>query len=687
MTFEYIVEKENNQKSVSKNMEAEIVKSVVDDYKKYNDARSTNLSKSNAVIDEVFFKNKYSNITDKNERWKSKVKMCKAYMFYQTLKAFIWKNIYSNINSMFDVSGENHDSDNFSNKQKAVLVDMLEKMDYQKTCDSVIDNAILYGELISFTAWKKKYEEYRRPIDFFKNMFSEDVTKLPQIVEAMKNGESHWVDTRKIYDNPYIYPVSPADIVFDVTQLDNWNDCPKIYRAFKTPDNIINNRFFSIDKETAHNIRQLLNSEKIDNLNSQKKDNLRDEVVNGSTVEVLEHWGDFILPSGEVLKNWHVVVVGRKYLVQFEKNDSTINPFTYGTLVTDPDTKRGISPLYCVLSLASSQEGFLNRTIDMQSLTENPPLLAPEGFFDEEEIALYPGKIIEYGDNLSSVNAFKQLTFNSGVFGSNIEFLDSLMCEVSGIYPSMIGIQENSTKTATEINTKTQGQLTRLSMFLDIINQYFIIPNVKNIAKLAADFKHGKESVYVNQNNNQETIVIDDEIRQAEYKYTYSDRNVINEKSANADLLVQAVEKFAQLIPLDIPEIFTWYFEQKGVENPERFFDQTGLELRQIENNQKMAQLKQQMLLAEAQNQQIPQNTDDTVFQQNPQMMNAVAGMQQQLIGGGEQGQNIQDENVLPQELLSTEQDRKNNQFNVSTLLNKIPSMLKNSLFSNKENK
>ena len=32
-----------------------------------------------------------------------------------------------------------------------------------------------------------------------------------------------------------------------------------------------------------------------------------------------------------------------------------------------------------------------------------------------------------------------------------------------------------------------------------------------------------------------------------------------------------AVEKFAQLIPLNIQEIFTWYFEQKGVDNPERF--------------------------------------------------------------------------------------------------------------------
>ena len=35
-----------------------------------------------------------------------------------------------------------------------------------------------------------------------------------------------------------------------------------------------------------------------------------------------------------------------------------------------------------------------------------------------------------------------------------------------------------------------------------------------------------------------------------------------------------AVEKFAQLIPLNLQEIFTWYFEQKGVDNPERFLAQ-----------------------------------------------------------------------------------------------------------------
>ena len=71
--------------------------------------------------------------------------MCKLFMFYQTFKAFIWKNTYSGINSMFDVSGESLESDNNSNKQKAMLVDIFEKMDYSHICDIVIDNALLYG--------------------------------------------------------------------------------------------------------------------------------------------------------------------------------------------------------------------------------------------------------------------------------------------------------------------------------------------------------------------------------------------------------------------------------------------------------------------------------------------------------------------------------------------------------------
>ncbi len=573
MSFEYLIEKENSTKKLSKSDENSLVKSITEDFKIYNEKRNQNLQNSNALIDEIFFKNKVAtNSSDKNTNWKSKIKMCKLFMFYQTLKAFIWRNVYSNVNSMFDVSGENQDSDNSSNKQKAMLVDILEKMNYQKTCDTVIDNALLYGELISFTAWKKRYEEYRRPIEFFKNIFSDDVQKLPRILEAIAKGKNYWTDSRKIYDNPFIYPVNPANLVFDVSQKDNWDDCPKIYRSFKSPQDIINNQLYSIDKITAQEIKNLVKSDTEPYNKDVKK--LLDEVVDGQTVEILEHWGDLKLPDGTLLKNWHAVIVARKYLVRFQKNETIINPFTYGTFIQDPESKRGISPLYSILSIAHAQEDLFNRTLNMQALSENPPLLAPEGFFTQEEINLYPGKIIEYGDNLSPSAAFKQLTFEHTVFSNDISFLDSLMSEVSGIYPSMIGIDEDAVKTATEITTKTQGQMTRLAMLLDIINQYFIIPNVKNVAKLCADFKSGVETVFINKNNQKELIEIDDSVRQADYKYTYSDRTMINEKSNKADLLVQAIDKFSQKIALDLPEIFIWYFEQKGVENPERFLAQ-----------------------------------------------------------------------------------------------------------------
>ncbi len=572
MSFDYIIEKDNSTFELTKEQENILVKNISSSFVSLNSERAKNLEMASSLANEIFFKNDFKSLTDKTKKWKTKVKMCKTFMFYQTLKAFIWRNTYANVNSMFDVSGENHDSNNMSNKQKAMLVDIFEKMDYQKICDKVIDNALLFGELISFTAWKKNYEEYRRPIEFFQNVFSQDFIKLPKILDAIKKGKNFWTDTKKIYDNPYIYPVNPADLVFDSSQVDNWDSCPKIYRTYKTPSDIINNQYYKLSEDEKDEILELASKQRSNKFRSGINTN-SEEIVNGSTIEVLEHWGDLKLPNGTVLKNWHAVVVARKYLVEFGKNERLINPFSYGAFITDPETKRGISPLYCVLSLAHLQEDLLNRTCNLQSLNENPPLLAPEGFFDEDEIELYPGKIIEYGDNLTPTAAFQQLNFNPTVFLNDITFLNDLMAEVSGIFPNMIGsVETSAAKTATEINTKAQGQMTRLSMLVDTINQDFILPNVEKVAKLCADFKSGVETVFVNKENQPEMIEVDDAVRQADYKYTYSDRSNTTLKSEQADLLVQSVEKFkAAGLNINLEEVFIWYFEQKGVENVERF--------------------------------------------------------------------------------------------------------------------
>ena len=325
--MEYIVDKESKVKKLSQEEKNYIAKRIVSDFKSYDDARSENLSKARKIIKEVFFKADLSVINDKNKRWKSKVKMCKLFMYFQTFKAFIWKNTYSGVNSMFDVSGESLEADNNANKQKTMLVDILEKMEYSHICDKIIDNALLYGELISFTTWKTRKEEYRRPINFFETLFQTDIQKLPKILEAKAKGRNFYIDERVVYDNPFVIAVNPADFVFDVSQIEDFDNCPKIYRTWRTPDDIINNKCYEISKDTADAIRKMVTSEPdTSDIQDQSTDGLKDKSKNNSTVEVLEHWGNFTLKDGTVLKNWHAVVVGGKYLVRFDKNKYVINP-------------------------------------------------------------------------------------------------------------------------------------------------------------------------------------------------------------------------------------------------------------------------------------------------------------------------------------------------------------------------
>lgn len=640
--MEYIVEKTQKVKRLSDEDKLTLAKKISEEFKTYDNARAPQLEKAQRLIDEVYFKKVVKQEEGSTKTWKSKLKMGKAFMFHQILKAFIWKNIYANMNSMFDVSGENLESDNNSNKQKTMLVDICEKMEYSKTCDRVIDKSLIYGELISFCTWRKLAEEYRRPITFFDGV--KEPSKLPKIASAIAKGEKFYIDERATYDNPYIYCVDPANFVFDTTQSDiNWETCPKINRTWRTPEDIINNKYFEVSKEVANDLREMIKTGSEDGkLSSQSASSLKQETRNGTTVEMLEHWGDLMLVDGTVLKNWYAVVVAGKYLVRFEKNPFIINPFSYGTYFQDPDTKRGISPLYSILDIAETQEGILRRTMNLQSLTENPPVLAPKGFFgdDADDIDLYPGKIIEYDPQLYSESKVTPLEFAVNVFSQDMDYIDDLMSEISGVFPNMAGASENDRTTATEISTKVEGQLTRLKMLLDVINQNLILSDVKKIAKLKANFTFGDETVFVNNENKPENVVINDEVRQADYRYTYADRSATNERFNYVDMVAQAVQMFVKTgLQVNIEEFFTWYMEQKGVENPERFLNIQQFLSPEVQqallNNPTLAPVIQEMqkrVEMAKQGQQLPDNESTPQIQEPeqpktlPETLNALPG-------------------------------------------------------------
>lgn len=617
--MEYITEKEQKVKKLSEEEKLSIAKRIVEDFDTFNRARERQLEIAKLVSDEIYFRNVAKKEKDESKKWKSVAKMCKTYMFAQILKAFIWKNTYANTKSMFDVAGASLESDENSNKQKAMLVNCMESMEFPKTLDKIIDASLPYGEIISFTTWRKKSEEYRRPISFFDAM--QNLQDLPKMIAAKQRGEQFYIDEKVSYNNPYTYDVDPANFVFDAAQSDDFDACPKINRTWRTPDYIINNKYFEVSKEVAENLKALVkNGSSESDLANQDSSDLREECVNGSTVEMLEHWGDLTLEDGTVLKNWYAVVVAGKYLVQFEKNPIVINPFTFGAYITDPKTKRGISPLYAIYDLAMTQENMLRRTMDLQALSENKPTFAGKGFFGDEpgDIEVHPGKIIEYDPQLYATLPIKQMEFDTTVFQQDLAYLDDLMSEISGIFPNMAGASENDRTTATEISTKVEGQLTRLKMILDIINQNLILSCVKVIAKLKANFTFGDETIYVDDDEVPKNVTITDEIRQAEYKYTYSDRSATSERFNYVDMVAQAMQMFVKSgLQANIQEIFIWYMEQKGVENPERFIQNLNLIDPQVQQvllqNPQIAPVIQEMqrrVEMSKQGQQIP--SDDT---------------------------------------------------------------------------
>lgn len=571
--MEFIIEKEQKKHKLGDEEKRSVANKIVGDFETYDRARSEQLEKARKVANEIFFRNPAPKETGKNKAWKSRTKMFKIFMYSQILKAFIWKNTYANNNSMFDVSGENLEADNNSNKEKVMVVDCMDKMEYSKAMDKILDKSLIYGEVISFNTWRKKTEEYRRPISFFEGL--QEPANIPKMLEAKMNGEHFYIDEREIFNNPYTYCVDPAGFVFDASQFEDFDCCPKIYRTWKTPDYILSNKYFNITEEVKEDIKSLVKhgANEPDLSNQDNLDN-RDEHVNGSTVEMLEHWGDFTMPDGTVLKNWYAVVVAGKWLVQFEKNPLVINPFTFGAYILDENNKRGISPLYAIYELAMTQEQLLRNTMDLQQLSANPPSYVGKNFFgkDVKDIEVYPGKLLEYDPQIYTNLPITPMSFDANIFQVDLQYIDDLMSEISGIFPNMAGASESERTTATEISTKVEGQLTRLKMLLDIINQYLILPSVEKIAQLKANFTFGDETVFVNNENKQENVVITDKIRQAQYRFTYADRSATSERFNHADMVAQAVQMFVKAgLPLYKEEFFTWYMEQKGVENPERF--------------------------------------------------------------------------------------------------------------------
>lgn len=543
-------EKTNEDLTTTLNSEDEqlFIKKIPQKYDNLEDDRREQLEDIKILRDTI-----YNNQIPQINGWDSKIELPDIYELAQTLKSHISDNLYSHPDAMFDVSGTSPQTQSFANRQKAMLVNTFEQMKIEDELEKVIDAIVETGESTLFVGWETKIKSIRR---------AQSIEE--QLVSPTEDG--FVIESKVIYDNPKVKYIKAEDFVFDKNRRDNWDSCAKIYRTY-----------CDIEELSSNKANNLLSAEKIETLkgvveNKSKKDS--DKAVNEKMLEVLEYWGDIELSDGEILKNWMIVVAGRKEIIRFEANPFILNPFIHANIIESPNTNRGISPLRIALILNNISSTILNKQIDALALMMNPPYLAPKGCFKGEQV-VKPGKIIEYDASLMPT-APTALSFDKAMQGWEfLTYFKSTIESATGIFKNMSGNLQSEERTATELNYSVNGQTARLNMLLDAINRKTIIPMVEKTAELIANFKIGREMISINDRGRTMFIEIDDGIRNGNYIYRYGDRKASLERKSKLNEIFSIVKSFA-----DIPsvanqinwlECFKFALEQYGIENANNF--------------------------------------------------------------------------------------------------------------------
>lgn len=531
--------------------EQNILKNIISKYDYYNDTRNSQRS-DNRLISYAIYNADIPQIND----WNCSIQLPEIYELAQTLKSHIIQNLYSHPDGMFDVSGNDLKSQKYANRQKAMLVNTFEEMKLSDEMEKIVDSVVETGEVTLFVGWETKTRKVRRALS------------LKEQIE-MNTNQSFVVEDKVIYDNAKVKFIHYEDFVFDRTNVNNWDSCPKIYRTYQTLDDIKSNK--------ANN---LLNAEKLEILKGvvANKKGQKDSKYSIPKIEVLEYWGDIELPSGEILKNQLISVAGRSAIIRFEDNPFVINPFIHANIIENPTTGRGISPLRVALILNNISSTILNKQLDALALMMNPPYLAPKGcFMGKQEVK--PGKIIEYDSTLMTTTPVP-LSFDKAMTGWDfLNYFKTTIESATGIFKNMAGNISNVERSATEINYSANGQEARLNMILESINRKVIVPMVEKTAQLISFFKIGSESIKVNDHGRTDFVDIDDDIRNSNYTYRYGDRKATFERKSKFkemfDIMINFVQVEEVANRINWLECFKFALEQYGVENSNNFLKDT----------------------------------------------------------------------------------------------------------------
>ncbi len=522
----FVFIKEDKEVRLSDSLAEKLAQELSSKFVKFDNSRKRHLKDGETLLKmidrDAVSDIKYNDLIDTDTMYELK----------ETLKANLRQYMDSHLEN-FAVLGRDEVSHNNSYAQKEALLYALRDMEFKKESRDILENYLIYGEFIAEIGWQTKVKQVRRK--------DETENKFVLLNET-------------VYDGPKTENVDSKDFVYDVDCTD-FDRALKIRRKHISYEHLLEEKTFNLSKEVKSELKEKYHAS-----------------TEPNKIELLECWGDVKLSDGTNLKNWLVVIADNKHVIRFEQNPYISNPFVIYQVVKDHETKRGVSPLKVLIAHNLVSSHILTRMMNILELVQNPPMIGPEGLADDTgDIEWEPGRYYAI-DNWQVQQMPQPVRFDSTwVDFKFLDYFKSVMQSTSGIFPYMAGIQDDSTRTATEANILVNGQQIRLMLVIEEI-QEFLIDIIMKIADLLGNFKLDEENIPIYLKHQLINLNITPDVRQGSYKYDYTDRKGLLQRQGEIDNFVQGLEKFMVAgAPVNTAETFKYWLEFQNIKHPERF--------------------------------------------------------------------------------------------------------------------
>lgn len=518
------------------------------------------------------------------------------YEQHQTYMAAIQRACYPDYGAIVDVEGLDLSSNSLASTYKASLIYDWYNIDLLQEIDKANFDWSVKGEAAFFVQWKQ--EVYQQTTDVTNEYIDEATGEI--VRETIKVREDV-----PVYECVDVKEIDPHSLYFDKSQVNDWNNCRKIYRDFVPLEQVLANQNYNLTNDEKKTLRELVkanNEEANDNPLTLKMN--EKTVIYGNTVEVLEFEGTYTMPDGETLRRMEATVIAGRFLSQFKESDKPQSPYIWDAYLRRPDTGRGQSPLVIPSILNDVENMVMDLMMRCYLLVSNPPFLTPKGML-APNFKVEAGKPIEYDHYIAEGHTPQRLDFSGGFNGYNLlDFTRNKIENATGITQYMQGSQDGSVRTAAEASYIHSGASMRIAREAYKFAHRLLYPLVRKYALFKKVFDHRDLQVNV---GNGIYAEVDEAVRSGNYKFIIGGSQSAIEREAETQKIFQlfglpAFQSLAQILnPVDAAELLKWTMNRLNLQG-------TSQVVEMLDANQQLQQIAEQMGI---QPQNIPQFQQD----------------------------------------------------------------------------